>query len=135
MTPSDIRAIRQLLSDFAWFADRGDGSSLAALFLVDGVLVVGGREFSGATSIAQDCTERAARPNRKTRHLWTNLRVERASAEEVVTTAVQLTFEQLGPQEPTQLRVNDIFDTFARSPAGDWRFARRVINREIALTV
>ena len=53
MTASDLASIERLLSDFAWCADRGDGAGLAQLFVVDGVLHLGGREFVGRTAIAR----------------------------------------------------------------------------------
>jgi uncharacterized protein (TIGR02246 family) len=135
--PADIERIRELLTDFACFADRGDGERLSQLFRPDGVLHVGGQEHVGREQIAQDCLRRAAIPGRKTRHVWSNLRVERAEAGTITTTAVQLTFEQVAGADSTatQLRVNDMFDTFVRDGSGPWRFAARRIERAIGLTL
>jgi hypothetical protein len=139
-SPADIDRIRELLSEFAWCADRGDGAGLSALFLPEGVLHAGGQDHVGRERIAQDCARRAAVPGRKTRHVWSNLRVERADAGRISTTAVQLTFEQLeqpgqaGPGS-TQLRVNDVFDTFALDSSGRWRFMTRRIERAMGLVL
>jgi hypothetical protein len=135
--PADIERIRELLSDFAWFADRGDGEALSRLFLPEGVLHVGGQDHAGRAQIAQDCMRRAAIPGRKTRHVWSNLRVERAEAGRISTTAVQLTFEQLeqSASASTQLRVNDVFDTFCRDLSGHWRFATRRIERAMGIVL
>lgn len=135
MTASDFRDIERLLSDFAWFADRGDGAGLAKLFLDDAVLHVGGEEHRGRVSIAADCDRRAKDPKRTVRHVWSNLRVDRKSEDRIAATAVQLTFEQKGSNPTTQLRVNDLQDEFARGPDGIWRFARRVIHRAMALEI
>ena len=127
-------AIEQLLSDFAWYADRGDGVSLASLFLPDGVLVVGGQELHGRDRIADDCHRRGIGSTRKTRHVWSNLRIVRPAAHTLETTAIQLTIEQTEPSLPNaQVRVNDLFDTLRQDSQGAWRFARRVISREMAL--
>jgi hypothetical protein len=133
----DTTRIGELLSDFAWFADRGDGEGLSRLFLPEGVLHVGGDVHVGRQQIADDCVRRAAVPGRKVRHVWSNLRIERAEAGRISTTAVQLTFEQLDRQgtASTQLRVNDLFDTFTRDLSGHWRFASRRIERAMGLTL
>jgi uncharacterized protein (TIGR02246 family) len=127
-------AIEQLLSDFAWYADRGEGASLAGLFLPDGVLVVGGQELHGRDRIADDCHRRGIGSTRKTRHVWSNLRIIRSANDTLETTAIQLTIEQTKPSLPeAQVRVNDLFDTLRQDPQGAWRFARRIISREMAL--
>jgi hypothetical protein len=135
--PADLERIRELLTSFAWFADRGDGDGLSRLFLPEAVLHVGGQDHVGREQIAQDCRRRAAVPGRKVRHVWSNLRIERAAADRISTTAVQLTFEQFEQQEgaPTHLRVNDMLDTFARDPSGQWHFAGRRIERALALVL
>jgi hypothetical protein len=135
-SPTDIALISELLTDFAWFADRGDGEGLSGLFQPDGVLHVGGQTHVGRQQIGDDCVRRAAVPGRKVRHVWSNLRVERAEPGRIVTAAVQLTFEQLDPQAgSTQLRINDVFDTFTRDLPGPWRFAARRIERAMGLTL
>lgn len=129
-------AIEQLLSDFAWHADRGDGTSLAELFLPEGILVVGGQELYGRERIADDCHRRGIGSARKTRHVWSNLRFARRNAHVLETTAIQLTIEQTDPTLPeAQVRVNDLFDTLRQDGQGAWRFARRIISREMALAV
>jgi ketosteroid isomerase-like protein len=126
--------IETLLSDFTWHADRGDGAALAALFLPDAVLTVGGVALCGRGVIAADCQERSENPARKTRHIWSNLRFGQAGGDMITTTIVQQTFEQNGADQPTQLRLNDVTDTFRRNEAGEWRFASRLIKREMALS-
>ena len=134
VTYSERAAIEQLLSNFAWHADRGEGVSLAGLFMPDGTLVVGGQELHGRERIAADCHRRGIGTTRKTRHVWSNLRITRREADTLETTAIQLTIEQTDPSLPdAQVRVNDLFDTLRRDSAGTWRIVRRVISREMAL--
>lgn len=134
---SDLEEIRALLSDFAWFADRGDGESLSRLFLPEASLQVGGQEHVGRRQIGDDCARRAAAPGRRARHLWTNLRVLRSEDGQLATALLQMTFEQVVlPEQTTQeLRVNDVFDTFGRDAQGRWRFASRRIERAIGITL
>ena len=136
VTYSERAAIEQLLGDFAWHADRGEGVLLAALFMSDGILVVGGQELHGRERIAEDCHRRGIGTTRKTRHVWSNLRIVRREADTLETTAMQLTIEQTDPNLPdAQVRVNDLFDTLRLDPGGAWRFVRRIISREMALRI
>jgi uncharacterized protein (TIGR02246 family) len=128
------REIEALLSDFTWHADRGDGAALAGLFLPDAVLTVGGIALRGRDAIAADCQKRSEDPARKTRHIWSNLRFGQTGDGMITTTIVQQTFEQNGGDQPTQLRLNDVTDTFRRNESGAWRFASRLIKREMALS-
>lgn len=131
----DISSIERMLSDFAWHADRADGEALSQLFTSNGTLRVGGQDLIGRQQIADDCYRRALNPARKVRHIWSNLRVDRIEGNLVHTTAIQMTFEQLGADAPAHVRINDLFDTFVRDTDGAWRFASRIIQREMALTV
>jgi uncharacterized protein (TIGR02246 family) len=132
MNEPDLSRIERLLSDFAWYADRGDGASLAQLFVPDAVLVVGGVRLAGRAQIAEDCRRRALAPGRKTRHVWSNLRLDPETDGTVSATAVQLTFEQTD-SVGTKMRINDLTDRYQRDAAGAWRFASRIIERQMAL--
>jgi uncharacterized protein (TIGR02246 family) len=125
--------IERLFNDFSWHADRGDGLALAALFATEGVLYVGGQELTGHKQIADDMTRRALIPGRKTRHVWSNLRIVESHENQLSTAAIQLTFEETGDDRPTQLRVSDLIDTLQKDNDGRWRFARRIISRQMAL--
>lgn len=129
----DVLEIERLFSDFAWHADRGEGSRLSELFVEDGVLCLGGNEYKGRSEIAEDVDRRARTQGRKTRHVWSNLRIVSIDPDAVVTTAIQLTFEQNTLESAAQVRINDLLDTLQRSSDGRLRFARRTIQREIAL--
>lgn len=133
MIGSDLASIERLLSDFAWCADRGDGAGLAQLFVADGVLRLAGHEFVGRAAIAQDCEARASTPGRKTRHVWSNLRVLRDDSGSASLAAVQLTFEQRGDDMPAELRISDLHDEVRKDSDGAWRFSRRIIQRHMTL--
>ena len=128
----DLARIERLLSDFAWHADRGDGESLARLFLPGAVLVVGGLRLVGRVEIAQDCRRRALDLRRKTRHVWSNLRLDPQADGTVCATAIQLTFEQTD-SDATNLRISDLADRYERDALGTWHFVSRTIERQMAL--
>ena len=132
MNEPDIARIERLLSDFAWHADRGDGASLAQLFVPDAVLVVGGVRLAGRAEIAEDCRRRALASGRKTRHVWSNLRLDLETDGTLSATALQLTFEQTD-SAATKVRINDLTDRYQRDGAGTWRFLSRIIERQMAL--
>jgi len=135
MSDSDVAAIERLLSDFAWHADRGEGTSLSQLFVPNGLLRVSGIELKGRLEIADDCHRRFEKPNRKTRHLWSNLRIDRIDGDAAASFAIQVTLEQSGPEEPTQVRVNDLVDEFQKDADGNWKIAKRIIDRKMAFSI
>ncbi|WP_454674932.1 nuclear transport factor 2 family protein [Achromobacter pestifer] len=131
--PAESRiAIEGLLSEFAWNADRGLGDALGGLFLEHGRLTVNDVVLSGAEEIARDCETRFTRPGRKTRHVWSNWRLERIDEVGVHGTLVQLTIESCAMTGGTQCRVNDIDDIYRQDDARQWRFVSRRIVREIS---
>ncbi|MGH6681204.1 MAG: nuclear transport factor 2 family protein, partial [Bradyrhizobium sp.] len=81
--------IEQLLTAFAYFADRGDGEALGELFLEEATLNVAGLNMMGPQEIAADCRRRFADPHRKTRHVWSNMRIESADESVIATSAIQ----------------------------------------------
>ncbi|HEX4443756.1 MAG TPA: nuclear transport factor 2 family protein [Galbitalea sp.] len=127
----DVQDIERLLTDFAWFADRGDGSSLSDLFLPGAVLKVGESRLEGRRAIADDCYARAREPGRKTRHVWSNLRLESLVNGVLRTNAIQQTIETNDISGLTSMRVNDIIDTFERDSESRWRIASRHIDRQM----
>jgi ketosteroid isomerase-like protein len=132
---SERLTIERLLTDFAWFADRGDGESLSRLFTTDAALFVSGLELKGREQISADCHRRASNPDRRTRHIWSNLRIDQIGAEVATSFAIQITLEQTGAGQPTQVRINDLIDEFRRDEAGAWKISRRVIDRKMAFSI
>jgi hypothetical protein len=127
----DVEDIERLLTDFAWFADRGDGTGLSDLFLPNAFLKVGGRRLEGRQAIADDCYTRASEPGRRTRHVWSNLRLESLVDGVLRANAIQLTMETNEISGLTSMRVNDVIDTFQRDSESRWRIASRHIDRQM----
>lgn len=128
----DRIAIETLLTNFGRYADRGDGEALALLFLPAGVLNVNSKVAEGQAAIAKFTNERTADPSQKTRHLWSNLLIERQDPRSAQASCIQMTFEQKD-DSPASVRVNDVMDTFAKTAEGAWRFASRTITRQMTV--
>jgi hypothetical protein len=122
--------VEGLYTAFGMFADRGDGAALSELFVSDGMLEMGNNEVHGRQNIAEFVNARCADPSRKTRHTWSNLRLEQEEGSTFHTTAIQMTFEQNGADKAPQVRVSDLVDTLQRYPDGTWRFVSRRIHRQ-----
>ena len=123
------RAIEHLLTAFGSCADRADGGELADLFANDGTLTMGAQEVRGRAAIAAFTSERFADPTRKTRHVWSNLKLMKTADVRLQATSIQQTYEQIGADQPAQVRVSDVSDEFVRDAQGDWHFCSRRISR------
>lgn len=132
---ADLAAIQRLLSDFTWAVDRGLATELAELFLPTATLTVNGLQLVGHEAIAQDCRRRFETPDRKTRHVWSNLRIDALPGGACAGTAVQMTFETAGAGKPASLRVNDVTDRFERDARNRWRFSSRTIERQMTMAL
>ncbi|HEV2042437.1 MAG TPA: nuclear transport factor 2 family protein [Casimicrobiaceae bacterium] len=124
--------VARILSDFGWHADRKQAEQLANLFLPDGRLSLNGVEVVGRQAIVDDCRRRFA-AQRTTRHVWSNLRIEAADENQIVSTAIQMTYEQEENSGITQVRISDLLDTFGRDGSSSWCFAHRVVTRVMTL--
>jgi hypothetical protein len=130
---TELRMIERLCSDFAYYADHGDAEGLGNLFAEDGILKMGDQESVGRASIVADCQARFDIAGRKTRHVWSNLRVVALTSEFASTTMIQLTFESRGLAIPTRLRVSDVSDKLRKDGGGVWHYSHREIRRELDL--
>ena len=128
------RAIEDLLTAFGNCADRGDGDGIAELFLDDGTLTMGTQPVRGRAAIASFTNERCADPQRKTRHVWSNLKLIATAGATLQAVCIQQTYEQIGADRPAVVRVSDVSDEFARDEQGQWRFASRRILRVFAVS-
>ena len=133
MEAIERHAIEDLLSAFAWHADRLEAQLLGGLFLPQGRLVMGDVELDGAAAIETYLSKRFEGTARITRHVWSDLRIEHQSSEEIASTMTQVTYEKAGDDQPTTARVSDVSDRFAKDVAGRWRFAQRIVKRVLAL--
>ncbi len=132
MIDNNRAEIETLLTNFGRCADRGDGDALSLLFLPAGVMSVNSKVAEGQAAIATFTNERTADPNQKTRHVWSNLLIERHDAHSAQASCIQITFEQKG-DGPASVRVNDVVDTFAKNAEGAWRFQSRTITRQMTV--
>lgn len=128
----DFEQTKELLTDFAWCADQGEGVKLTELFCAEGVLQAGASEYSGRENISQECSKRAQ--GRTTRHFWSNLRIDHSDGQ-LNTTAIQLTFEKRPGEDSPQLRISDLRDKFVCGSEGRWLFAQRTVERVLALAL
>jgi ketosteroid isomerase-like protein len=130
----DRQAVEQLLNQFALHADRHDANALGRLFLAHGKLCMAGTELHGSAEIADFCQQRFQGGSRMTRHSWSNLSIARRTPDELVSSIVQITYEQVDGASDMQVRVNDVFDRFSKDEEGRWRFSERVIKRIMSVS-
>ncbi len=123
------REIEDLLTTFGDCADRANGGELAELFVDDGTLIMGTQQARGRLAIMAFTTERFVDPARKTRHVWSNLKLVTTADAQLQAASIQQTFEQIGADQPAQIRVSDVTDEFVRDAGGSWRFMSRRISR------
>jgi hypothetical protein len=121
-TISNERACEKLVIDFAYFSDRQEYESLAALFADDGVMQrPNGDRLVGREAIL---TAYRARPvNRMTRHVCTNIRIAVESADRVRGFTYAVVYSATG-DEAAKAQIGEFEDTFVRVGNG-WRFAER----------
>lgn len=128
------QAVEQLLNQFALHADRHDANALGALFLAQGKLCMAGVELQGPAAIADFCQQRFQGGARMTRHSWSNLNIAHDTPDEVMSSIVQITYEQVDGATEMHVRINDVFDRFNKDATGAWRFAERVIKRVMSVS-
>lgn len=112
-------AIHQLVSDFAYSIDIENGERTAELFTEDGWYQSDDKRSTGREAIREAYRRRAARGPRTSRHIFTNLRIERLDDNAYSGTALLLLFAEDGyPPAPAQpLLVADVFDVYVLNGA------------------
>lgn len=126
------RAIERLLTEFGFLADSHDAPALCELFMPDAVLDANGTLRHGHAELLADFQLRVGNRARKTRHIWSNLRIVDADNALVRSAMTQQTFDQ-EEGGAVHLRVNDMADTFSRDAGGAWKFQERIIRRQFAV--
>lgn len=127
-----LEDVMTLLSDYCGHADGGNLGALCQLFEPEGKLTVGDAEHRGPAAIAAFLAARLG-PDRRTRHLWSNLRVERTSIDSLRCTSTQITFEEPAHAGTSTIRVSDVTDVLHRDGAGPWRFHERTLRRVFSM--
>lgn len=119
---------RQLITDYAWFADQADGAAMAGLFATDGVLIDGdGATITPADMRAGPVPGTAPR----TIHVCSNITIEVLSeAEARGRTLLSFYYAMEGGSErlfagPRHGHYVDLF----RNTASGWRIFRREYQR------
>jgi hypothetical protein len=126
------RACERLVLDFAYFSDRADYDSLAALFTPDGTMArPSGDPLVGRPAILEAYRSRPS--GRITRHVCTNIRITVESAERAsgLTYAVVYSGDSsrapeshFGIQADPRRLVGEFEDQFVKTAEG-WRIAAR----------
>jgi hypothetical protein len=132
-TLSIEHACRRLILDFAFYSDRREYETLAALFTVQGTLT----RPSGEVLVGQDAivaSYRGKASTRITRHICTNIRITVESSQRArgLTYAIvfgadshQKPVEHFGIRADARQLVGEFEDLFAMTSEG-WRFESRI---------
>ena len=128
----DFVQITEVLSDYCTFADRRDVESLCRLFTPEGSIEVGSHKLEGPAAITAFLRPRFS-PDRQTRHLWSNLRVETGAGNELRCASTQITFETVARTGISEIRIGDVSDVFRKLADGRWRIHKRVVQRAMSM--
>jgi 3-phenylpropionate/cinnamic acid dioxygenase small subunit len=123
--PEDRTAIEQLVIEYAYLLDHQRWQDVAALCTDDAVLFIRGREIVGQQGLDEWAARRAERPNRRTQHQMTLLRLEAVSDDEVHgTAALVLHVAKTGGGGTYVDLIGEYRDEYVRD-GGSWKFRRR----------
>jgi 3-phenylpropionate/cinnamic acid dioxygenase small subunit len=121
----DRIAIEQLVIEYAYLLDHQRWQDVAALCTDDAVLFIRGREIVGQQGLDEWAARRAERPNRRTQHQMTLLRLEAVSDDEVHgTAALVLHVAKTGGGGTYVDLIGEYRDEYVRG-GGVWKFRRR----------
>jgi 3-phenylpropionate/cinnamic acid dioxygenase small subunit len=121
----DRSAIEQLVIEYAYLLDHQRWQDVAALCTDDAVLFIRGREIVGQQGLDEWAARRAERPNRRTQHQMTLLRLEAVSDDEVHgTAALVLHVAKTGGGGTYVDLIGEYRDEYA-CVGGEWKFRRR----------
>jgi ketosteroid isomerase-like protein len=123
------RDCERLVLEYAWLVDSGAASGVADLFTDDGVwLGADRRGMEGQGEIRKAFTQREGLARRQSRHVMTNVRINRDGADHAVGTAYLINYRHdategvaahPAPADHPKF-VGDYHFTFRRTPVG-WR--------------
>ena len=121
----DRSAIEQLVIEYAYLLDHQRWQDVAALCTDDAVLFIRGREIVGQQGLDEWAARRAERPNRRTQHQMTLLRLEVVSEDEIHgTAALVLHVAKTGGGGTYVDLIGEYRDEYVRD-GGAWKFRRR----------
>lgn len=124
---ADRMAIRALLHEYYWFADRGPIESITDLYTEDGHLIGAGKFISGRRALAEEVTLQTN--GDVTRHVSSNLRLILLDDGTVQGTELLRVYRRRPGERDHTLPgvVADVFWIFRRSNSGEWKVALRYV--------
>jgi hypothetical protein len=124
---ADRLAIRALLHEYYWFADRGPIESITGLYTEDGHLIGAGKFINGRRALAEEVTLQTN--DDVTRHVSSNLRLSLLDDGTVEGTELLRVYRRRPGEKDHTLPgvVADIYWIFRRSNRGEWKVALRYV--------
>lgn len=126
-TTEDVVQLTQRLHTFISYLDERRYDDLIAMFLPDGRWLRQGRWLDGRAAILEALQARPA--SMRVRHVITNARVSRRSADSASVEAYMTAYRQLEGQGPTLFSINLVSNAF-RKVDGEWMLAEQQLVRE-----
>jgi uncharacterized protein (TIGR02246 family) len=120
-------AIEQLIHRHAWLIDHGQAEKVAELFTEDGALFGVGPDKTSRAAIAEWGRQRAARTERRSRHVHTNILIEAEGEDMARGTTILTLYRHDGDGEgsASPLVVGEFEDLFRKQSDGGWLFVER----------
>ena len=124
---STRQAIEDLIVEHAWLIDHSRANEVAELYTNDGCLFGVGPDKVGRAAIAQWAEQRAAMPDRRSRHVQTNVRLESIAHDAVRGTTVLTLYRHdgSGAGSSTPLLIGEYEDVYVKGTDERWRFLSR----------
>lgn len=110
----DVRAIENLVVEFAYRVDFESGMTVSELFCADGCYELDGQRSTGRPDIKAAYEKRAAMGPRTARHIFTNLRVRPLGNRDYQGSSIMLLSaeDEVPPLPATPLQVADVVDHY-----------------------
>jgi ketosteroid isomerase-like protein len=125
VTNEDRIAIEALLTGIERVTDEDRLEELNNYLTEDAVFVMGGRSIEGSDSIIAALSQHGQNRNETTRHVWSNLSIEKVNGDTILTTAVMMVFSvSLAGGGAKSFHGGDVKDVIVRTPKGS-RFKER----------
>ena len=123
----DVSQVRRLLALYCQLMDDRSYGEWSELFTADGVWALGGKEYRGAAEARAYMDQLLRnRPQRRSRHLNTNLLIELDGAMGRVTSDYAMLASEPDGAPWTVIALGRYFDRVVRAPDGSrWQFAER----------
>jgi hypothetical protein len=114
----------EVLLRFSQAVDQRRPAMVADLFTADALFRPGRTEVHGSQAIEAFYQARLANPRRTTRHLWSNVEIQRVgAAAQIRAVLTNYAFEPEVSETHLQMRLGDLKALCVAGPDGGWRFA------------